>query len=112
MKHHLTAVIHMYRGDMLLHLEKFKKAEESFSNAVQIFRSEKGLRPRQMATALRNWGVALKNQARFVEAELRLSESLKIIEKLGEGDAMSTEDETSLKDALRELHFVKQMASR
>ena len=112
LNHSLSAFIHMYRGDMQLDLERYERAAESFAIAVQIFEREKGLRPRELSESFRKWGVALKNQGKFEEAERCLNRSLKIIQKVDKesGDSChGSLDVEGLKETLRELRDVKGM---
>ena len=109
LKHYSTALIQYERGRMQLSLEQFHRASESFEGAVDILQQEEGLRPRHIAEALLMWGVTLKKMGRLEEAELQLTRSLKISERLAKDNDIPCEKEDNLKDALRELGEVKGM---
>ena len=112
LKHYYTALIQYHRGRMQLSLEQFHRAADSFEYAVDIFEQEEGLHPLLMASALLKWGIALKKLGRLEEAELQLTRSLKISEKVAKDNDTPCEKVDNLKDALRELGEVKSMMGR
>ena len=109
LKHYLTTMIHIKRGHVLLSLEQFHRAAESFEKAVSMLQQDEGMRPRHMAKALRMWGVALKNLGRLEEADQRLNKSLKIIDKLTKENGMLSIYKDDIRQTLFELRDVKRM---
>ena len=113
LKHYTTGQIQFHRGRMQLSLEQFHRAADSFENAVDIFEQEEGLHQRRISEALLLWGVALKKLGRLEEAELQLTRSLKISERLAAKDNdIPCKKVDNLKDALRELGEVKSKMGR
>ena len=111
LKHELTGVIEVYRGDMQIHSKRWSDAVESFSRAVYWYR-ETEVGPQKVAEALHKCGVALKHLGRLQEAKAKLQESLGITKTFMVGGQAVGENNKNLEATIRELEDLKKIAEQ
>ena len=112
LKHHWTAIIWMYRGNVYLDKENYSYAATCYSKAVKGISETEG-HPQILAKVLRKYGIALKKAGNLIEAEHQLRQSLKVAEKMAKENKTpdtSVEDDENVKEAMREIHEVTTLA--
>ncbi|XP_072039853.1 uncharacterized protein [Amphiura filiformis] len=108
LKQYLTGVIEHYRGDMLMHSERWQEAANSYSEAVHWYRVTE-VSSRTITDALHRWGVVLKHLGCYDEAHQRLMESYQISSDLMAEGHSKTKDSKNLEETVKELDDLKRI---